>query len=122
MEFDEFVSGLSFRFVEPDSKIPWNYGKFSNFFENKLNLSLESLNTRFPVDDHKIKRELRELIKIPKMSTLALGAIINFGVKHLPRDQAFVNVGVWNGFTFLSGMLNNPKKICIGIDKGKVLL
>jgi hypothetical protein len=50
------------------------------------------------------------------MSTLALGGIINYGVKQLPEKQMFVNVGVWHGFTFLSGMLNNPDKICIGID------
>ena len=27
-----------------------------------------------------------------------------------------MNVGVWNGFTFLSGVAHNPDKICIGVD------
>ena len=31
-------------------------------------------------------------------------------------DEAFVNVGVWHSFTLLSGMINNARKQCIGID------
>ena len=34
----------------------------------------------------------------------------------MPNDTCFLNVGVWNGFTFLSGMIENPQKDCIGID------
>jgi hypothetical protein len=50
------------------------------------------------------------------MSTFAIGAIINRGVAAMPPAQAFVNVGVWNGFTLLAGMIDNPDKVCIGID------
>jgi hypothetical protein len=42
--------------------------------------------------------------------------IINRAVNQLPNNQSFVNVSVWNGFSFLAGLLNNPEKICIGID------
>jgi hypothetical protein len=34
----------------------------------------------------------------------------------MPEDLAFVNVGVWHGFTFFAGLVNNYRKICIGID------
>jgi hypothetical protein len=34
----------------------------------------------------------------------------------MPQGHAFVNVGVWRGFTFLSGMACNEDKICVGID------
>ena len=50
------------------------------------------------------------------MSTFAIGAIINKAVSEMPDNQAYVNVGVWNGFTFLSGLINNQDKKCIGID------
>lgn len=116
MNIDKFASEISFRFLKPGLIVPVRvYGKIFDFL-NKYDLSLECFNTKFPCEDKEIKTEFFELIKIPKMSTLANGAIINRIVKQLPKDQAFVNVGVWNGFTFLAGMLNNPEKICIGID------
>ena len=49
------------------------------------------------------------------MSTFAIGAIINRITSQIPDDESFVNVGVWHGFTFLSGIIHNSKK-CIGID------
>jgi len=116
MKYEDFLSKISFRYIKPDSPIPWKYQEFSDFFENVFNIQIELFNTQFPCKDHEIKDELRKLIKVPKMSTLTIGAIINFGVKQIPQNQTFVNVGIWNGFTFLAGMLNNPEKICIGID------
>jgi hypothetical protein len=50
------------------------------------------------------------------MSTFAIGAIINRTVSEMARGSCFVNVGVWNGFTLLSGMTGNPDKQCIGVD------
>jgi hypothetical protein len=34
----------------------------------------------------------------------------------MPTGQSFVNVGVWNGFTFLTGSASNPDRTCIGVD------
>jgi hypothetical protein len=34
----------------------------------------------------------------------------------MPAGTAFVNVGVWHGFTFLSGAANNPERRCVCID------
>jgi len=34
----------------------------------------------------------------------------------MAQGASFVNVGVWNGFTLLSGMTENPDKLCIGVD------
>ena len=59
---------------------------------------------------------MHEASKVPRMSTVAVGAIINQLVLNLPPSQVFLNVGVWNGFTFLSGLVNNPEKTCIGVD------
>jgi len=114
MKFDDFVSNISFRFISPNFPIP-GYYTMSNYFKTITN-SLEFYNTRFPCNDKKIKEAFYNLCKIPRMSTLSLGGIINCGVKQLAPGKMFVNVGVWHGFTFLSAMLNNPNKICIGID------
>jgi hypothetical protein len=50
------------------------------------------------------------------MSTIAIGALINWTVANMLETQAFVNVGIWHGFTFLSGIVHNPQKTAIGID------
>jgi len=116
MEFEEFVSRISFRYIQPDSALPLGYKHISNFLDKWFNYSIESANTIFPEDDREIKSNMLNLRNIPRLSTFTIGAIINCGVSHLPKNQSFLNVGVWNGFTFLAGMVNNPEKICVGID------
>src|SRR5437899_2425873 len=74
------------------------------------------INTNLPCEEREMQGRLRDICKIPRMSTFAIGAIINLGVWQMPDDQAFVDVGVWNGFTFLAGMIGNSVKRCIGID------
>lgn len=56
------------------------------------------------------------LCKMPKMSTMALGGLINLIVANMPEGQRYVNVGVWYGFSLFAGMLGNSNKICIGVD------
>jgi hypothetical protein len=50
------------------------------------------------------------------MSTFAIAALIDHAVRAMPADQAFLNVGVWAGFTFLAGVRGNPGRTCIGVD------
>jgi predicted O-methyltransferase YrrM len=59
---------------------------------------------------------LRGLCGIPRMSTYAAAAFINHAVRRLPPDQAYLNIGVYAGFSFLAGMLDNPERPCIGVD------
>lgn len=101
MSFKEFISGISFRSLQPHMP-PTYIDEFSN--------------TILPDEDEQMKKMLLEICSIPKMSTLALGAIINKGIAQMEDHLAFVNVGVWNGFTFLCGLVNNTRKKCIGID------
>lgn len=63
-----------------------------------------------------MKARLSELCNIPRMSTFAIGSLINAMVSVLPPGHAFVNVGVWHGFTFLAGLAGNPRTRCIGVD------
>lgn len=78
--------------------------------------SFQMVNTQLPENEQRLKRIFRPLMKIPKMSTFAIGAIINKGVSLLKQNEAFVNIGVWNGFTFLSGVMGHPDITCIGVD------
>ncbi len=74
---------------------------------------LDWINTRLP---NRLRSVLRPLVEIPRMSTVAIGAILNEAVRGMDPDHLFVNVGVWNGFTLLSGMAGNADKTCVGVD------
>lgn len=57
-----------------------------------------------------------DFLRIPRLSTIAIGYIINQLVKGMKREHKFVNVGVWHGFSLLAGIVGNQDKECIGID------
>ncbi|WP_158301579.1 class I SAM-dependent methyltransferase [Paenibacillus mesophilus] len=105
----QFINGITFRYVQPGTPIP----------ENRLygtDALLEFANTVLPEDEVQMRDAMNSIWHMPKMSSFAIGAIINRVVSRLPSDQCFVNVGVWNGFSFLAGLLHNPDKACIGVD------
>jgi Methyltransferase domain len=113
--YADFAKGFSFRFIRPEDPLTrwwlrlaaW-YGRFGGTFD--------LLNTRFPPGSARVKAALKPVCRIPRMSTPAVGALIHRGVAEMAPGEAFVNVGVWNGFTFLSGVAGNPDRVCIGVD------
>jgi len=114
MNYNDYIKGVSFSFMGPN-----RYFRGFNSLNkrlNKFNISLEVMNTKLPEGRKVMKENLRELLKIPRLSTFAIGAMINKGVASMSNNCCFVNVGVWHGFTFLAGIINNPNKRCIGVD------
>lgn len=114
MRYDEYIQRLSFRFYGPQT-FPKGFTRISQMLRI-FHLSFEILNTRLPEHERMMRARLRDLLAMPRMSTFAIGALLNTGVSQLPDDACFVNVGVWNGFTFLAGLSGNPEKACVGID------
>src|SRR4029434_5333376 len=55
--------------------------------------------------------------RIARMSTFALGTLINRAVAEMPAGHSYVNVGTWAGFSLWAGMVENPDKACVWIDK-----
>jgi len=115
MEFADYVAGISFRFLPPERERPTGFRAMAALLR-KIGIHLEVFNTRLPCEQWSMRRRLKNVCRIPRMSTFAIGAIINRGVSQLPPGQAFVNVGVWNGYTLLSGMVGNADAKCIGVD------
>lgn len=109
IEIQEYVKQIKFRFVQPHSVVPAERLTGSDRL-------LEFANTIIPEDEEYMRQTITPIWSTPKMSTFAIGAIINRMVLQMPKDQVYVNVGVWNGYSFLAGMVNNPHKTCIGID------
>ncbi len=115
MNFADYLCGISFRFIKPQTPLLKPLAQFLDGL-SRLGFPLERWIAKLPSDDKHMKRTLRGICRIPKMSTFALGAIINRCVSQMPDNQVYVNVGVWHGFTFLSGLINNDHKKCVGID------
>ena len=114
MNYGEYLKNISFRLYRPMENFA-KYERLSEFLD-KYGVSLEILNTRIPADSARMRKTLKPLRRIPRMSTYAIAAMINRAVSEMADDESFVNVGVWNGFTLLAGMLNNRGKTCIGVD------
>jgi hypothetical protein len=114
MDLTTFASGISFRMFGPESGLRW-YRRLA-YRLAPLQVSLEVVNTRLPRDRRAARPALRRLCAVPRMSTYAIGAIIDKGVSVMPEGTAFVNVGAWHGFTFLSGIVNNPARRSICVD------
>lgn len=115
MDFAEFADRISFRFVSPDRRTPFGYWTLKTRLAPQLATRFEAANTRLP-ERAPFAATFRLLREVPRMSTFAIGALLNEGVRRLPEGQSFVNVGVWNGYTFLAGLVGNADKSCIGID------
>lgn len=115
MTYPEYLKGISFRFVQPQAKAGKIYKECEKLFK-LFGSSLEIFNTVLPESQQEIRRRLARLLRIPRLSSYAIAAMINGGVADMDPGTAFVNVGVWNGFTLLAGMAGNPDKVCVGID------
>ena len=115
MDYASFIEGIDFRFLKPQQPRPKGFRGLAMVLR-KAGVHLEVLNTRLPCDQKRIRRTLAPVCRVPRMSTFAIGAMIQQGVARMPDDRVFLNVGVWNGFTFLSGLAGNAHKHCIGVD------
>jgi hypothetical protein len=112
---EQFIAGISFRYLQPEQRLPHGHGGLRQFLR-WFGVHLDVLNTRLPETNPEVRERMRAVSRIPRMSTLAVGAIVNRAVALMPESQAYLNIGVWNGFTFLSGVSGHPDKTCIGVD------
>jgi hypothetical protein len=114
VDVGDFANNISFRFCDVDSELFQFYRVRA--WLGRLGLSLEVLNTRLPGEKRELRRRLGPLLSIPRMSTYAIAAVINHAVRTMPPESVFLNVGVWNGFTLLAGMVGNEDRRSIGVD------
>ena len=114
-DIESFATGIRFRWIQPgQALVPWHLTLRHQC--ERLHYPLDLLLTRLPDDGARLRRLLRPLCLIPRMSTFAIAAVINRAVSLMSPAAAFVNVGVWNGFTFLAGMAGNAGRRCVGVD------
>jgi Methyltransferase domain len=119
-EPEGLLSSLSFRPVEPDQGrdpaqriVVDRPGREPATLLELFGAPFDAVNTIMPAE---LKQRLRPLLDIPRMSTLAVAGVLNRAVATMPAGQSFVNVGVWQGFTFMSALAGNPGVRCVGVD------
>ena len=111
-----FIAGLSFRYIQPQTPIP-RYLRSLLRNLDAIGLSFEFINTRVPPEAQVLKTRIKRIFTVRKMSSLAIGMMINQIVSTLSADTCFVNIGVWKGFTLFAGMVGNAHQTCIGVDR-----
>ena len=109
--FADYVAQIGFHTIQPDT--PTGDEWWGSSFDDMAQVELA--NIRLPKTDVTPER-LHALADIPRMSTFANAVIINYGVSCMAEHTCYLNIGVWQGFSFLAGMLGNPEKRCIGVD------
>ncbi len=115
-DYQRFIADISFRYICPQTPVP-RYLRSLLRNLDAVGLSFEFINTCVPPEAKPFKARIQKLFTVRKMSTLAIGMMINKIVSTLGVDECFVNVGVWQGFTLLAGMAGNADKTCIGVDR-----
>ena len=116
-KINEIFNNIEFK-IKPDQ----NYRKEYIFRLKKNILSLIKKDKNFLFSNTLIKKKSlsddilkKELLQIPSMSTFAIGYVINKICQQLRKEDIYVNIGVWKGFSLIAGMINTD---CIvhGVD------
>ncbi len=115
MDYESWLSRLGFRFIRPGTPFAWWIPRARGVLA-RLGMELDAVVTRLPEDGDAMRERLKAIGRVPRMSTYAVAAIINRGVAQMPPGTAYVNVGVWQGFSLLAGMAGNPDRRCVGVD------
>jgi hypothetical protein len=72
--------------------------------------------TQLPERHAEFLEALAPILEIPRMSTFANAAVIRRAVEEMAPGAAYVNVGVWHGFSLFAGMIGNTDRRVVGID------
>jgi len=81
-----------------------------------VDLSNAVLNARDPQVMTRLRTVTQSDLTICRMATTHIGILINSAVSYLESNECYLNIGVWQGYSFFSGVVGNPEKLCIGND------
>jgi hypothetical protein len=110
-----YAKAISFRLVPPTRR-PWRRWDAIDRRMKRVGLPLEVVNTRLPEAGAETRRYLQPLLRMHRLSTYPIAAIIQHAVRTMPRDRVYLNVGVWHGFSLFAGMAGNADRRCVGVD------
>lgn len=77
---------------------------------------LERANLRVPLASQAALEALRPLDCVPAFGSVPLALLLYTAVAEMPPEQLYLNIGVWQGYSLLAGMLVRPPRFCLGVD------
>ena len=89
MDVAEYAQTISFRFLQPATPRPSGF-RALNHLARKAGIHLEMWMTRLPEAQEEMQARLTDVCKGPRMSTFAIGAIINRAVAQMSADAVFL--------------------------------
>lgn len=105
-----FLAQLHFRRSPPQTEFQLNLNEPPESWQEDWE------NPDFGLWDASLRQVLEPLRSIPRMSTLTIAGLLNYCVTQMPRSQAYLNIGTWQGFSLFAGLLGHPDKTCLGVD------
>lgn len=112
----ELAAEMAFRHWQPaQTVIPAQQS--SDLARNLIgDLPAEAANLILPPELEPHRQTLLGLADVPRMSSLAIGLLLFEAVRRMPPELTYLNIGVWQGFSLLIGMLAQPAGNVIGVD------
>lgn len=115
MDYSTYVRSISFKLVQPETPRPAAFAALHKL-ARRAGIQLEMWMTALPEEQYEMQQRLAAACRLKRRATFAMGALINRGVAQMPRDAAFVALGVDRGFPLFAGMAGNGDRVCIGVD------
>lgn len=114
---DEIFNKIEFK-IQPNENVrkKYIYRIKKNFYKliNKEKQFIGS-NTIFKNIEDSDLDVINKLLLIDTMSKISIGFIINQISKKLGKEETYLNIGVWRGFSMFAGMLNTKCQV-YGVD------
>lgn len=108
----DILEKIEFRLLKED--VP------GTFFDSVDLTNVEAYKALDVANTHIWDRETKifnfDLLQTPRLSTVPIAYFINRFVQNMPKDQSYLNIGVWCGFSFFAGIIGNEDSRCVGVD------
>ena len=116
MDIEEIFKNLKFKIKPEDNYRDAHFFRLKKGFYKLLNQERKYTFDNCQIDQNIENINLKKaLLQIESMSTYAIGHVINQICKQLSKNQIYLNIGCWKGFSLIAGMIDTSCKV-IGID------
>lgn len=120
MTYEDFVQGIRFRDIDPSHKsvsVSFDFDSKETLDRMKIALKfIDCFLAILPERQEEYFNLLFPILSVPRMSTYANGVIISRTVEEMAPGAAYVNVGLWHGYSLLAGMLEHGDRRVVGVD------
>jgi len=116
MDIEEIFKNFKFKIKPEDNYRHAHFFRLKKGLYKLLNQERKYIFNNCQINSNVENINLKKiLLQIESMSTYAIGHVVNQICKRLSKNQIYLNIGCWKGFTLIAGMIDTSCKV-IGID------